>query len=314
MEITDWSNTINVSGVGTIYYNRGGWPNTPDAGGVITGALSKQGDFRRSTYSNFGPGVTVFSPGDNILSAYGNSGGLNDTKYSEGSGNYFYPIQGTSMASPQVCGIIACVASASGKSRFNQPNAFEYLSKFSELNDMTFDVGNGTYSDNTCQKGSPNKYVLAQSPRSSVGYIKDVDGSRNVSGYTYPRSNRIFSEAPASTSIDISLQVTNSGASDYVFDGADRKSVHTNANDVTIECYEGDTLIFNVNAGGHPFWIKTNQSTGTGSGVTTGTISGQGSQNGTVTWNTTGVVEGTYYYICQYHGGMVGEIKVTYQY
>jgi len=69
--------------------------------------------------------------------------------------------------------------------------------------------------------------------------------------------------------------------------------------------------VFNVNAPGHPFYVKTSPTTGTGNQVTTGTISGQGATNGTVTWNTTGVTAGTYYYICQFHGGMVGQIVIS---
>ena len=91
---TDWDNRIVLNnGYGTIYYNRGAWPCQPDNDSIIVGALSDRADFARSSYTMFGPGVTVFAPGDGILSSFGNTG-FNDTKYS--SGNYFYPIQGTS--------------------------------------------------------------------------------------------------------------------------------------------------------------------------------------------------------------------------
>ena len=44
--------------------------------------------------------------------------------------------------------------------------------------------------------------------------------------------------------------------------------------------------------------------------VTTGTISNNGVQSGTISWNTTGVVPGVYYYQCQNHLGMYGNINV----
>lgn len=186
----NWNNTMSVSNVGTFYYNRGAWPNSPDSGAITVGALSKQGDFRRSTYTQFGPGIDVFAPGDNILSAY-NSNGLNDTKYSQGSANYFYPIQGTSMASPQVCGIIACLAS--GKERINNEFARTYLDKFSITGDMTFDIGGGGFDDGTCRQGSPNTYLHIENPRPIIGFIDPQVGRRKEGmGMAYPRRKSYF--------------------------------------------------------------------------------------------------------------------------
>ena len=189
-EVNDinWDNFLTVSGVGSFYYNRGGWPNTPDSGAINVGALSKQADFRRSTYTNFGPAIDVFAPGDNILSAYGNTG-LNDSKYP--AGNYFYPINGTSMASPQVCGVAAILAS--GKERFTNSDVLGYLNQHSIYSDMTFDIAGGNYSDNTCSKGSPNKYLHVENPRSMSGYIVEVVGQR-TSGMTFPRP-RMYHQA-----------------------------------------------------------------------------------------------------------------------
>ena len=103
------------------------------------------------------------------------------------------------------------------------------------------------------------------------------------------------------------ITVTNSGASHYVLTGTDRTSTHSSANDPTVTLMIGDTINFTVNASGHPFFIKTAATTGTGdqaSGVTN-----NGAQNGTVSWTPDTV--GTYYYICQYHLAMVGTINAT---
>ena len=75
-------------------------------------------------------------------------------------------------------------------------------------------------------------------------------------------------------------------------------------------------MIFNVNASGHPFWIKTAQTVGTGNSVTTGTITNNGVTGNIgvvipITWNTTGVLPGTYYYVCQNHITMSGTITIT---
>ena len=315
---TDWDNRIITTTMGTIYYNRGAWPCTPDTDCINVGALSDRSDFARSSYTMFGPGVTVFAPGDLILSSFGNTGGFNDTKY--GAGNYFYPIPGTSMASPQVCGVIACYAAT--KERITQADAIAYLQKTNVEGDMTFDVGGGGFDDDTCRKNSPNAYLTAQTIRDEVGYILEQKSYRSTEGVpynggnsrsylTFPRSHTFRAPYPAPLPQTYTFTVGNSGASDYTFIGSDKVNTFNGNTDPTIECNAGDTLVFNVNASGHPFWVKTSATTGQGNAVTTGTITGNGRAVGTVTWNTTGVAAGTYYYICEFHSSMLGSIVIS---
>ena len=184
----DWNNSLvyqySATQQYTIYFCRGGAPNTPDVPIINVGALNNTRNFTRATFTQYGPGITVFAPGVEILGAFGNTGS-NDTKTGYGSGNYFGSISGTSMASPQVCGVLATLATA--KRRFSQSDAIGYIQRNSELDDMTFDSGNGSHGDNTCQKGSPNKYLLSKNPRPTSGMIEDVKGERKTSGMTFPR-------------------------------------------------------------------------------------------------------------------------------
>ena len=426
----DWDNRVTISGVGTIFYNRGSAPGSAD-NAIAVGALSNRRDFRRSTYSNFGPAIEVFAPGNNIISAY-NSAGLADSKYG-GAPNYFYPIQGTSMASPQVAGVIACLAT--GKERFSQKDAKAYLDNFSITSDMTFDAGTGstvspatfditttapnssvytlngtdrngsvsgneplvflyvgdtvnfnlsnvsgihpffirdsaggsnvstpaatgqgstgnatvswtpntagtyyyqcgvhsgmigtisvasapnnagTFADKTCQKGSPNVYLVAKNPRENVtGMIsKQINNRNNLDGgLTFPRSPMFHRPAPRALPKTLTLSVTNSSASSYVFNGSDRQSDYVDTANPDLLCYVGDTLVFQFSiSGSHPFHVKTSQTTGTSDNVTTGAIVNNGQQTLDLTWNTTGVTPGTYYYICRFHSGMSGAITVT---
>ena len=100
--------------------------------------------------------------------------------------------------------------------------------------------------------------------------------------------------------------VTASGSSDYTLSGSDRNG-SVSGGDPAIVCQVGDTLNFNMNAGGHPLYLKTVQGTGTGNQVSGAT--GQGSEgSGTVSW--TPGTTGTFYYQCQYHNGMHGTITV----
>ena len=89
-------------------------------------------------------------------------------------------------------------------------------------------------------------------------------------------------------------------------------------NDPTINVQAGDAVDFwnKTNTTGHPLYIKTAATTGTGDLVTTGTLTGAQGQEGVANyslylrWNTTGVTPGTYYYQCSAHAGMGGQIIV----
>jgi len=104
------------------------------------------------------------------------------------------------------------------------------------------------------------------------------------------------------------ISVSNTYSSAYTMVGTDANGQVTGSNP-TITIASGDTLTLNVSAPGHPLYIKTANSTGTGNQVTGAT--GQGSSSGAVVWDTTGIAAGTYHYNCQFHGAMHGLIVVT---
>ena len=305
----DYSNTVSFINGGTYFYNRGASPGN-SLNAICVGSLGNRHDFRRSTFSNFGPLIDIFAPGNNIISAY-NSAGLADSKYG-GAPNYYYPIQGTSMASPQVAGVLACLAT--GKERFNQYDAKGYLDSTSIYNDMSWDASGGLFDDSSCQKGSPDKYLIAKNPREGVtGMISKQVGARSdKSALRFPRVATFNRAAPAAMPKTFTINVTNIGGSHYVFNGQDRTKVMTDFQDPQIDINQGDTLVFVFNiSGSHPFWIKTTRTTGTSNGVTTGTITNNGQQSSNLTWDTDGVTPGTYWYICQFHLSMSNTIIVT---
>ena len=78
-----------------------------------------------------------------------------------------------------------------------------------------------------------------------------------------------------------------------------------------IKVSKGDVLIFELDAEGHPFWIKTVMGTGRGNAVTSGISGeGQGKTSGVLIWNTTTLEDGIYYYQCEFHANMFGKIIV----
>ena len=115
---------------------------------------------------------------------------------------------------------------------------------------------------------------------------------------------RIVTVTVAPTSFTINVTASNS--TDYNLSGADRNGNVTGL-DPSVTFNVGDVIDFNVDASGHPFYLKTVQGTGTSdliSGVTNNVAT-----NGTVSWTPT--ASGTYYYQCSLHNEMYGTITVN---
>ena len=180
-----------------IYFNRGMSPaSAPNA--IMVGSLGSDAQFKRSSFTNFGPRIDVFAPGSNILSTWGNPAaitgaragqGIVDNKY-PGGNNWMYPISGTSMASPLIASVAAMVASARRTDRFSNDDLRAYLNNNSIFGDMTFDVGGGQFDDNSCRKDSPNKYLVTTNPRKQNGNLQNKVGDRR-SGAVFPRPKKL---------------------------------------------------------------------------------------------------------------------------
>jgi len=97
------------------------------------------------------------------------------------------------------------------------------------------------------------------------------------------------------------LNVLNSGASAYTIDGASNP-------DLTL-C-RSSTYVFNINTPGHPFFIKTVQSTGSDNAFSDG-VTGNGTATGVVTFVVPGDAPDTLFYNCSLHAAMTGTIHVV---
>lgn len=86
-------------------------------------------------------------------------------------------------------------------------------------------------------------------------------------------------------------------------------NINISGDNVPVNISVGDTIKFEVNVSGHPFWIKTAATTGTNDAVTNPPAINNGAETGIITW--TPNTPGTYYYICQNHSLMQGEIIVS---
>ena len=112
-------------------------------------------------------------------------------------------------------------------------------------------------------------------------------------------------ESLTTSSSIYNIGVNAPSSSDYSMNGNDLNGTVT-GNDPSLTFNVGDTINFNVDSPGHPFYLKTVASTGTGdliSGVTN-----NGATEDTVTWIPS--TPGIYYYQCSLHSGMTGTITI----
>lgn len=190
----DYDNYI-VAGGFNYYYHRGSWATAAAVGGtggarlsVCVGAISALANESKATYSDCGPRVDVYAPGTNIISSLQSSGGgtpiVNDFRNSNYKlGKY----EGTSMASPQVCGILACLLEQ--YPNMNQSDIISYLTQHSKVGQIT--TTSGGYADDTDIQGSSNSYLFYKKERVETGVSTPINskGPRKATknGVKYPR-------------------------------------------------------------------------------------------------------------------------------
>ena len=100
----------------------------------------------KASFSNYGEPLTVWAPGTRIMSAYINSGSAQQIG---ATGYYVNKLQGTSMASPQVAGYVACYldtdASTFGAvtTKANQVSAKAFIQGDGDIDNAITDWGAG---------------------------------------------------------------------------------------------------------------------------------------------------------------------------
>lgn len=103
----DYDNVITYGSGSTAFYHRGSSPFDEKANmvGCTDSTPENATTERKTSFSTTGPGVSIFAAGENILSACSTTTRFGDSAYFGDSNFKQTNISGTSMASPQVCGV-----------------------------------------------------------------------------------------------------------------------------------------------------------------------------------------------------------------
>ena len=167
----------------SVPYNTGPSPGC-SPGVICVGAIDSTVSERKADYSSRGPRVDVFAPGTDIISSV-NSGTVSDSR---NSSYYLSKMSGTSMASPQVTGVLAALLEV--YPRWKQADARAYLTNVAKSAQVS-DTG-GALSDWYALRGATNKYLYYRQERPTTGsaWPKVNYNTRPTSGVAYPRFTR----------------------------------------------------------------------------------------------------------------------------
>jgi plastocyanin len=305
----DYDNYANINGLSsTTYMHRGSSP--AHAKGVITvGAIDTTSDHRRANFTNYGERVDVFSPGENILSVGGSGsyagsfnlkGPITRPGYPAGIDNML-TISGTSMASPQVCGILVCAAT--GRERFTNDDAIGFIRNFSRDDLMDFNILGGT--------GTSYYIIIDRDQTTSQDYYltgTDINGSVNGLDPTItidPNDTLNITLPPVSGYVYYQVDAGQTSNGYQMTDPNGSQSWNP-----TINLTVGELLDMELYADmtTHPIYLRDSS----GNNLTTG-VTGQGANSAfdQIRWDTSGYSAGTYKYQCGAHPGMQGTINLT---
>lgn len=177
----DYDNYFNYAS-NRIYYHEGSSPGA-SPGTITVGAVSNLVNETKADYSNCGPRVDIYAPGSCIMSSINKTNqGTSDSR----NGDYrIQKFSGTSMASPQVAGVLACILEV--YPAFTQSQAKSYILSHAKNGQLT-DTGGG-YTDFSSLQGSENKYLFYSRERSESGttWPKANFLLRPNTGAVYPR-------------------------------------------------------------------------------------------------------------------------------
>jgi subtilisin family serine protease len=186
----DYNNAIYSTSAGSIYHSKG---MSPGASGnsICVGSVGTFLAENKSNFSNYGSRVDVYAPGRFITSSvYDTTAatefGITLANDPRNSNYKIGSISGTSMATPQVTGVLSCLLE--NFPSLTQSECLTYLVNNSTLNRITSTGGNaGDYL--SLGDSSNNRHLFYKKERGLTGYVAiNTVKNRSNTGNLYPRT------------------------------------------------------------------------------------------------------------------------------
>lgn len=155
----DYGNYFTTGG-SQYNYHQGSSPLDDQAikiGSIDTKTYSADLD-QCSVFSEKGPGVDIWAPGSNVLSCTSNTNAFSGVAYKNDSGFKQVILSGTSMASPQVCGLGALYLQTNPG--INAEQLKKWFCNVTAVSNVIYNTGLiNDYTNTRSMLGSPNKFL-----------------------------------------------------------------------------------------------------------------------------------------------------------
>ena len=243
----NWSHKIDVPGGIDYnnYYNRNDYPGlninyhqgmSPTCASTMINVGSSDSSNQTNTperkgfFSETGPRVDIYAPGYMIMGAFGNKTYITPAVPDPRNTAYYLNKEaGTSQASPQVTGVLACVLQA--RPTMTYITAKEFLTTYSNKNALNENSAGGTaYSNQYYLQGGSNEYLYMPFNDPVRGFINSalIGTQQAIFGYGYASTYQSFTKL-----------VSNTGVI-----ATDTAGVGTARNTLAAAGYGGDKAIF----------------------------------------------------------------------
>jgi hypothetical protein len=178
------------------YHSRGSSPAGAD-NVISVGNIGTKVNEYKDDSSDWGERVDIFAPGTQIISAVYDQSSATSEGYGplvadpRNSSFYLGSVTGTSMASPQVCGIIACLAE-------QEPNLTQAEARQHLIENSLSEIGSQGLPEQSPYEGlgdSNNRYAFIPKKRPDTGMAspaqlhknRNTENPTNTTGVKYPR-------------------------------------------------------------------------------------------------------------------------------
>jgi len=227
----DYDNVL-VANTGSVEYNRGSSPSSINAHivGNIDSAIDTGGLEQKASSSETGPGVSVYAPGTDIMSAMSTTNAFGATTlnnpYPANSSYLINNISGTSMASPQIAGMTALWLQLNPEATPAQ--ALSFVNTISK-SDQLFNPGTDTdYTNTRSLLGGNNRFAFNKfnsETQLTMGTVSGFDQSTPAT-YTLTASAASVNEGGSITFTLTTTNVTNGTAVGYIVSGIEAGDVN----------------------------------------------------------------------------------------